>query len=119
MCSPELSAVLAKLHNKCLAKACFPSCWKSSSVCQFLKMSTTNILTVLSERIYNSLDAGGEPRTVALNKVWHAGLLHKLKSYGVVGPILNILVASLHLFITLMYGVLYPYMGWCFKVPWV
>ena len=29
MCSPELSPVLAKLYNKCLAKSCFPSCWKS------------------------------------------------------------------------------------------
>ena len=32
MCSPELSPVLAKLYNKCLAEPCFPSCWKSSSV---------------------------------------------------------------------------------------
>ena len=32
MCSPELSPVLAKLYNKCLAKSCFPSCWKSSEV---------------------------------------------------------------------------------------
>ena len=59
--------------------------------------STADILTVLSERIYNSMDAGGETRAIALDiskafdKVWHAGLLHKLKSYGVVGPILGIL----------------------------
>ena len=50
----------------------------------------------LSERIYNSLDAGGETRAIALDiskafdKVWHAGLLHKLKGYGVVGRILRI-----------------------------
>ena len=61
--------------------------------------STADILTVLSERIYNSMDAGGETRAIALDiskafdKVWHAGLLHKLKSYGVVGPILGILVS--------------------------
>ena len=30
MCSPELSPVLAKLYNKCLAKSCFPSCWTST-----------------------------------------------------------------------------------------
>ena len=59
--------------------------------------STADILTVLSECIYNLLDAGGETRAISLdiskasNKVWHAGLLHKLKAYGVVGPILNIL----------------------------
>ena len=43
------------------------------------------------------MDAGGETRAIALDiskafdKVRHAGLLHKLKSYGVVGPILGIL----------------------------
>ena len=48
--------------------------------------TTADILTVLSERIYNSLDAGGEMRAIALdifkasNKDWHAGLLHKLKA---------------------------------------
>ena len=149
MCSPELSPVLAKLYNKCLAKSCVRSCWKSSEVVpafkndgdrsdpgkyrhisllsivskifesfindSFIKhldstglfsdlqygfrtlRSTADILTVLSERIYNSMDAGGETRAIALDiskafdKVWHAGLLHKLKSYGVVGPILGIL----------------------------
>ena len=37
MCTPELSAVLAKLYNKCLAESCFPSCWKSSSVVPVFK----------------------------------------------------------------------------------
>ena len=37
MCSPELSPVFAKLYNKCLAKSCFPSCWKSSSVVPVFK----------------------------------------------------------------------------------
>ena len=37
MCSPELSPVLAKLYNKCLAESCFPSCWKSSSVVPVFK----------------------------------------------------------------------------------
>ena len=39
---------------------------------------------------------GGETRAIALDiskafdKVWHAGLLHKLKAYGVRGSILSI-----------------------------
>ena len=59
--------------------------------------STADILTVLIERIYKSLDAGGEMMAIALaiskafDKVWHTGLLHKIKAYGVVGQILNIL----------------------------
>ena len=63
--------------------------------------STADILTVLSERIYNSLDALGETRAIALDipkafdKVWHAGLLHKLKAYGVAGSILSILESFL------------------------
>ena len=48
-------------------------------------------MTVLSERIYNPLDAGGDTRAIALDisnafdKVWH----------GVVGPILSILESYL------------------------
>ena len=63
--------------------------------------STTGILIVLSERIYISLDAGGETRAIAFeiskafDNVWHAGLLHKLNVYGVVGHILNILESFL------------------------
>ena len=63
--------------------------------------STADLLTVLSERIYNSLDAGGETRAIALDiskafdKVWHAGLLHKLKAYGVDGSILSIIESFL------------------------
>ena len=37
MCYPEISPVLAKLYNKCLAESCFPFCWKSSSVVPVLK----------------------------------------------------------------------------------
>ena len=54
--------------------------------------STADILTVLSKRIYNSLHEGGETRAITLdiskafNKDWHAGLLHKLKAYGLVAP---------------------------------
>ena len=46
-----------------------------------LSGSTADILTVLSEHIYNSLDAGGETRAITLDvskefdKVLHAGLL--------------------------------------------
>ena len=63
--------------------------------------STADILTVLNERIYNSLDARGQTRAIALDiskafdMVWHAGLLHKLKAYGVVGLILCILESIL------------------------
>ena len=63
--------------------------------------STADVLTVISERIYRSLDACGESRAIALDiskafdKVWHAGLLHKLKSYGVSGVAFNLIESFL------------------------
>ena len=63
--------------------------------------STADVLTVLRERVYNLLDAGGERSAIALDilthsiKVWHVGFLHKLNAYGVVGPILSILESFL------------------------
>ena len=49
--------------------------------------STADLLTVVSDRIARAFNRSGATRTVALDifkafdKVWHAGLLHKLKSY--------------------------------------
>ena len=63
--------------------------------------SSADILAVLSAYIYNSLDAGGETRAIALDiskafdKVWHVRMLHKLKAYAVAGPILIILESFL------------------------
>ena len=63
-------------------------------------LSTADILTVLSERSYNSLDTGGNTTAIALDiskafdKAWHAVLLHKLKTYGGVGPIQSVLESS-------------------------
>ena len=50
--------------------------------------STADLLTVLSDRIVGAFNRPGATRAVALDisktfdRVWHAGLLHKLKSYG-------------------------------------
>ena len=64
--------------------------------------STADLLTVITERFYRALDQCGEARAVALDiskafdKVWHAGLLHKLKSYGICGRIFRIIESFLH-----------------------
>ena len=63
--------------------------------------STADILTVINERIYRSLNASGETRAVALDiskafdKVWHAGLMLKLTGYGVQGSLFNIIKSFL------------------------
>ena len=49
------------------------------------------IFSVVSDRIARAFNRSGATREVALDvskafdRVWHAGLLHKLKSYGISG----------------------------------
>lgn len=38
-CAFELTPVLSKFHNKCLATSCFPTCWKTLSVVLAFKNS--------------------------------------------------------------------------------
>ena len=53
--------------------------------------STADLLTVVSDRIARAFNRSGATRAVALDiskafdRVWHVGLLHKLKSYGISG----------------------------------
>ena len=59
--------------------------------------STVDLLTVVSDRIARAFNRSGATRAVALDKsedfdgVWHAGLLHKLKSYGISGQIFGLI----------------------------
>ena len=63
--------------------------------------STADLLTVLSDRIARAFNRSGATLTVALDiskafdRVWHAGLLHKLKSYGISGQIFGLIFSFL------------------------
>ena len=63
--------------------------------------STADLLTVVSDRIARTFNRSGATRTVALDiskafdRVWHAGLLHKLKSYGISGQIFGLISSFL------------------------
>ena len=58
--------------------------------------STADLLTAVSDRIARAFNRSGATRAVALDiskafdRVWHAGLLHKLKSYGISGQIFGL-----------------------------
>ena len=63
--------------------------------------STANLLTFVSDRIARAFNRSGATRAVALDifkafdRVWHAGLLHKLKSYGISGQIFGLISSFL------------------------
>ena len=59
--------------------------------------STADLLTVVSDRIARAFNRSRATRAVALDiskafdRVWHAGLLHKPKSYGISGQIFGLI----------------------------
>ena len=63
--------------------------------------STADLLAVVSDRIARAFNRSGATRAVALDiskafdRVWHAGLLHKLKSYGISGQIFDLISSFL------------------------
>ena len=63
--------------------------------------STADLLTVVSDRIDRVFNRSGATRAVALDvskafdRVWHAGLLHKLKFYGISGQIFGLISSFL------------------------
>ena len=63
--------------------------------------STADLLTVVSDRIARAFNRSGATRTVALDiskafdRVWHAGLFHKVKSYGISGQIFGLISSFL------------------------
>ena len=63
--------------------------------------STADLLTIVSDRTARTFNRSGATRAVALDiskafdRVWHAGLLHKLKSYGISGQIFGLISSFL------------------------
>ena len=63
--------------------------------------STADLLTVVSDRISWAFNRSGAIRAVALDiskafeRVWHAGLLHKLEFYGISGQVFGLISSFL------------------------
>ena len=63
--------------------------------------STADLLTVVSDRIARAFNRSGATRVVeldiskAFDRVWHAGFLHNLKSYGISGQIFGLISSFL------------------------
>ena len=97
-----VSKVFEKLVNnrivdhleKCGLFSDFQYCFRS---CR----STADLLAVVSDRIARTFNRSGATGAVALDiskafdSVWHTGLLHKLKSYGISGQIFSLISSFL------------------------
>ena len=63
--------------------------------------STADLLTVVSDRIARDFNSSGTTQAVALDifkafdRFWHAGVLHKLKSYGISGQTFGLISSFL------------------------
>ena len=63
--------------------------------------SSADLLTVVSDRIARGFNKSGATRAVTLDisndfdRVWHADLLYKLKSYGISGQIFGLIFSFL------------------------
>ena len=85
-----VSKIFEKLRNNRIADHLEKCCLFSDFQYGFrYSWSTADLLTDVSDRIARSFNRSGATRAVALDiskafdRVWHAGLLHKLKSYGI------------------------------------
>ena len=64
-------------------------------------LSTGDLLTVVSDRIARAFNRSGATRAVALDisktfdRVWHAGLIHKVKFYGISDQIFDLISSFL------------------------
>jgi len=95
-----LTSCLAKVFEKCIFKHVF-NYFLDNNILSNLQSgfmpgdSTSNQLTYLYDSISRALDDGKEIRAVfcdiskAFDKVWHNGIINKLKSYGIQGHLLN------------------------------
>ena len=73
-------------REKCSLFSDFQYGFRSSS-------STADLLTVVSDRITKAFNRSRA--TQAFDRVWHTGLLHKLKTYGIPGQIFDLISSFL------------------------
>ena len=102
----SLLSVVIKVFQKLVKKGLVDYQEKCGLFSDFLygfrsSQSTADLLTVVSDRIASAFNRSGATRTVAPNmskafdSVWHAGLLHKLISYGISGHIFDLISSFL------------------------
>ena len=98
----SLLSVVSKVFEKLVNNRVVDNLEKSGLFSNFKygfrsSRSAVDLLTVVSDRIARTFNRSGATRAVALDiskafdRVWQAGLLHKLKSYGISGQIFSLI----------------------------
>ena len=105
-CSVSLLSVVSKVFEKLVNNRIVDHLEKCGLFSDFQygfrsSRSTADLFTVASDRIARAFNRSGATRAVALDickafdRVWHAGLLQKLKSYGISGQIFSLISSFL------------------------
>ena len=105
-CSSSLLSMVSKVFEKLVNNRIVDHLEKCGLFPDFQhgfrsSQSTADLLTIVSDRYARAFDRSGTTRAVALDiskafdRVWHAGLLHKLKSYGISGQIFGLISSFL------------------------
>ena len=105
-CPVSLLSVVSKVFEKLVNNRIVDHLEKCSLFSDFQygfrsSRSTADLLTVVSDRISRAFNRSGATRAVALDtskafdRVWHAGLLHKLKSFEISGQISGLISSFL------------------------
>ena len=102
----SLLSVVSKVFEKLVNNKIVDHLEKCGLFCDFqygfrTSRSPADLLTVVSDRIARAFNRSGATRAVALdiskafNRVWHAGLLHKLRSYEISGQMFGLISSFL------------------------
>ena len=105
-CPVSLLSVVSKVFEKLVNNRIAGHLEKCSFFSDFQygfrpSQSTAYFFSVVSDSISRAFKRSVAPRAVALdismafNRVWHLGLLHKLKSYGISGQIFGLISSFL------------------------
>ena len=99
-CPVSLLSVVSKVYEKLVNNRivdCLGKCGLFSGFQYGFRCSTADLLTVVSDKISRAFDRSGATPDVALDiskpfgRVWHAGFLHKLNSYGISSQIVGLM----------------------------
>ena len=88
-CGKSICKPLDLIYQSCIKQGKFSTEWKKLNVVPVHKKgfkpddSCVNQLISITEEIYQSFDVGREVIFKDFDKVWHKGLIHKLKQNGV------------------------------------